>query len=58
MLLWRCSFGCTWEQKSNHAMAFENLSIGRIIIHEIFRRKEDKTVDEPQYGNGLNRPGF
>ncbi len=34
-------------------MAFENLSIGRIIIHEIFRRNEDKTVREPQYGNGL-----
>lgn len=53
MLLWWCSFGCIGEHKTNHAMAFENLTIRRIIIHEIFRRKEDKTVDEPQYGNGL-----
>lgn len=34
-------------------MAFENLTIGRIIIHEIFRLNEDRTMMEPRYGNGL-----
>ncbi len=34
-------------------MAFENLTIGRIIIHEIFRIKEDRTMVAPRYGNKL-----
>jgi hypothetical protein len=34
-------------------MAFENLTIGRIIIHEIFRLNEDRTMADPHYGNGL-----
>jgi hypothetical protein len=34
-------------------MAFENLAIDRIIIHEIFRRNVDRTMVDPVYGNGL-----
>lgn len=34
-------------------MAFENLTIGRIIIHEIFRLNEDRTMADPRYGNRL-----
>lgn len=34
-------------------MAFENLTIGRIIIHEIFRLNEDRTMADPRYGNLL-----
>lgn len=39
--------------KTNRTMAFENLTIGRIIIHEIFRLNEDRTMVDPHYGNGL-----
>lgn len=38
-------------------MAFENLTIGRIIIHEIFRLSEDRTMVDPHYGNGLIQLG-
>lgn len=34
-------------------MAFENLSIGRIIIHEVFVRREDREPVEPEYGTQL-----
>lgn len=34
-------------------MAFENLTIGRIIIHEIFRLNEDRTTADPRYGRVL-----
>ena len=34
-------------------MAFENLTIGRIIIHEIFRLNGDRTMADPHYGNML-----
>lgn len=34
-------------------MSFENLSIGRIIIHEVFVRGEDRAPAEPSYGTQL-----
>lgn len=34
-------------------MSFENLSIGRIIIHEIFARGVDKALVQPSYGAEL-----
>lgn len=34
-------------------MSFENLSIGRIIIHEVFVRREDRTPAQPTYGAQL-----
>ncbi|MGB7399045.1 nucleoid-associated protein [Castellaniella sp.] len=33
-------------------MSFENLSIGRIIIHEVFKRDEDRMEKAPSYGEG------
>ncbi|MER1968343.1 nucleoid-associated protein [Castellaniella sp. GW247-6E4] len=33
-------------------MSFENLSIGRIIIHEVFKRDEDRVEKTPSYGEG------
>jgi hypothetical protein len=34
-------------------MSFENLSVGRIIIHEVFARGADKTLVQPIYGTQL-----
>ncbi len=34
-------------------MSFENLSIGRIIIHEVFARGVDKALVQPAYGTEL-----
>lgn len=34
-------------------MPFQNLNISRIIIHEVFKRNEDRTLREPRYGNQL-----
>lgn len=34
-------------------MPFQNLNISRIIIHEIFKRNEDRSLREPRYGNQL-----
>jgi len=34
-------------------MSFENLSIGRIIIHEVFARGSDKALVQPNYGTQL-----
>jgi len=34
-------------------MSFENLSIGRIIIHEVFARGADKALVQPAYGAEL-----
>lgn len=34
-------------------MPFQNLNINRIIIHEIFKRNEDRSMREPRYGNQL-----
>lgn len=34
-------------------MSFENLSIGRIIIHEVFVRGEDRAPIQPAYGTQL-----
>lgn len=31
-------------------MSFENLSIGRLIIHEVFARGADKAMQQPSYG--------
>jgi len=32
---------------------FQNLSINRIIIHEVYKRNTDKTIKEPNYGQQL-----
>jgi len=34
-------------------MSFENLSIGRLTIHEVFVRGEDKVLVQPSYGTQL-----
>ncbi len=34
-------------------MSFENLSIGRLIIHEVFARGVDKAMVQPIYGTQL-----
>ena len=34
-------------------MSFENLSIGRLIIHEVFARGADRALVQPTYGNQL-----
>ncbi|WP_149137302.1 nucleoid-associated protein [Cupriavidus campinensis] len=34
-------------------MPFQNLNIGRIIIHEVFKRNEDRSLREPRYSNQL-----
>jgi hypothetical protein len=34
-------------------MSFENLSIGRLIIHEVFARGADKALVQPNYGGQL-----
>jgi len=34
-------------------MSFENLSINRLIIHEVFVRREDKNLVQPAYGTQL-----
>ena len=34
-------------------MLFENLVINRIIIHEVFKRSDDRTIVPPNYGNAL-----
>ncbi|PKO76860.1 MAG: hypothetical protein CVU21_11045 [Betaproteobacteria bacterium HGW-Betaproteobacteria-15] len=34
-------------------MSFENLSIGRLIIHEVFARGADRTLVQPNYGGQL-----
>jgi len=34
-------------------MPFQNLNISRIIIHEVFKRNEDRSMREPRYGNRL-----
>lgn len=34
-------------------MPFQNLNISRIIIHEIFKRNEDRSMREPRYGDQL-----
>lgn len=34
-------------------MPFQNLNISRIIIHEVFKRNEDRSMREPRYGNQL-----
>lgn len=34
-------------------MQFQNLNISRIIIHEVFRRNEDRSMQEPRYGAQL-----
>jgi hypothetical protein len=36
--------------KTNYAMTFQNLSIGRLIIHEVFARGADKALVQPTYG--------
>lgn len=34
-------------------MPFQNLNIGRIIVHEVFRRNDDRSMREPSYSNQL-----
>lgn len=34
-------------------MPFQNLNINRLIIHEIFKRNEDRTIRDPRYGEQL-----
>lgn len=34
-------------------MIFENLSLRRIVIHEVFQRTDDRQVVPPNYGNAL-----
>jgi 37-kD nucleoid-associated bacterial protein len=34
-------------------MIFENLSVSRVILHEVFKRKDDRLVVPPRYGGHL-----
>ncbi|MCC5976670.1 MAG: nucleoid-associated protein [Salinarimonas sp.] len=34
-------------------MIFENLNINRVVVHEIFQRKEDRVMIEPAYAGSL-----
>lgn len=36
-------------------MLIENLSIGRVAMHEVLKRDEDRTPKEPIFGNGIER---
>ncbi|MCB4363384.1 nucleoid-associated protein [Hydrogenophaga taeniospiralis] len=41
------------SKKQDRIMSFENLSIGRLIIHEVFARGPDRALVQPNYGNQL-----
>ncbi|KEH91695.1 nucleoid-associated protein (plasmid) [Clostridium botulinum C/D str. BKT12695] len=32
---------------------FQNMNINRIILHEVFKRKEDKSIEEPLYNDNI-----
>ncbi|MCE5262969.1 MAG: nucleoid-associated protein [Deltaproteobacteria bacterium] len=34
-------------------MSFENLTISRIVIHEIYKRTDERAIIKPSYGTGL-----
>lgn len=34
-------------------MPFRNLTVDRVIIHEIFKRNDDRSIRPPRYGNSL-----
>lgn len=38
-------------------MLFENLSISRVIIHQVFKRFEDRQIVTPRYGSALTELG-
>lgn len=34
-------------------MGFENLSVGRVVLHEVFKRRHDGSLVQPRYGTHL-----
>jgi hypothetical protein len=36
---------------------FENLSITRVIIHQVFKRQVDRQIQQPRYGTALQPLG-
>lgn len=40
-------------RRKGQGMSFENLTIGRLIIHEVFRRNVDRAIVDPTYGSQL-----
>lgn len=44
-------------QSKGRAMPFQNLNISRIIIHEVFKRNDDRSMVDPRYGTQLIQLG-
>jgi hypothetical protein len=42
--------GTAWGE---NVLNFENLSVDRVIIHQVFKRKPDRQIQQPRYGTAL-----